>query len=118
MLNDEIEEETGMIAVIFEIEVDPGRGERYFDLAATLREELGQAEGFFAVERFKSLNTENKFVPLSFWRDREAVEAWYQRQNHRAAQEAGRRAIFRDYRIRVSEVFRDYDMKSGRRKAG
>lgn len=70
MLNDEIEEETGMIAVIFEIEVDPGRGERYFDLAATLREELGQAEGFIAVERFKSLNTENKFVSLSFWRDR------------------------------------------------
>ena len=58
MPNDEIEEETGMIAVIFKIEVDSGRGKRYFDLAATLREELEQAEGFISVERFKSLNTE------------------------------------------------------------
>ncbi len=103
-----------MIAVIFEVEVDPERGERYFELAGELRAELGEAEGFLSIERFQSLTTENKFVSLSFWRDRDAVEAWYRRPNHKGAQDEGRRGIFRDYRIRVAEVFRDYDLASGR----
>lgn len=103
-----------MIAVIFEVTVDPARGQRYFDLAAGLREELAEAEGFLSIERFQSLSTENKFVSLSFWRDRAAVEAWYRRPNHKAAQDEGRAGIFKDYRIRVAEVFRDYDLAAGR----
>jgi heme-degrading monooxygenase HmoA len=106
--------EAGMIAVIFEVTVDPDKGGRYFDLATALRDELAEADGFLSIERFESLTTENKFVSLSFWRDREAVEAWYRRPNHKAAQDEGRRGIFRDYRIRVAEVFRDYDMAAGR----
>lgn len=103
-----------MIAVIFEVIVEPGRGQDYLDLAAGLRDELEQTEGFVSIERFQSLTTETKFVSLSFWRDRAAVEAWYRRPNHKAAQGAGRAGIFEDYRIRVAEVFRDYDMAAGR----
>ncbi len=103
-----------MIAVIFEVTLDRARGQEYFDLAAGLRSELDQAEGFLSIERFQSLTTENKFVSLSFWRDRAAVEAWYRRPNHKAAQAAGRAGVFEDYRIRVAEVFRDYDMAQGR----
>ena len=68
-----------MIAVIFEVIVEPGRGQDYLDLAAGLRDELEQTDGFVSIERFQSLTTENKFVSLSFWRDRAAVEAWYRR---------------------------------------
>jgi len=103
-----------MIAVIFEVIVEPGRGQDYLDLAAGLRDELEQTDGFVSIERFQSLTTETKFVSLSFWRDRAAVEAWYRRPNHKAAQGAGRAGIFEDYRIRVAEVFRDYDMAAGR----
>jgi len=103
-----------MIAVIFEVDLDPESGQRYFDLAADLRNELQQIDGFLSVERFQSLTTENRYVSLSFWRDRAAVEAWYRRPRHRAAQEEGRAAIFRDYRIRVAEVFRDYDKAAAR----
>ncbi len=103
-----------MIAVIFEVTVDPEQGTRYLDLAAALRAELDEADGFLSIERFQSLTTENKYVSLSFWRDREAAEAWYRRPNHRRAQDEGRRGVFQDYRIRVAEVFRDYDMASGR----
>ena len=105
-----------MIAVIFEVTLDPARSERYFELAEGLREELAGIEGFLSIERFQSLTTENKFVSLSFWRDRAAVEAWYRRPNHKAAQGAGRAGIFADYRIRVADVFRDYDMPQGRPK--
>ncbi len=103
-----------MIAVIFEVVVESGRGQDYLDLAASLRDELEQTEGFVSIERFQSLTTENKFVSLSFWRDRAAVEDWYGRADHKAAQGAGRGGIFEDYRIRVAEVFRDYDLAAGR----
>ncbi len=103
-----------MIAVIFEVTLEPTEADRYFDLAASLRNELDGADGFISIERFKSLAEENKLVSLSFWRDRDAVEAWYRLPRHREAQEQGRQGIFSDYRIRVAEVFRDYDMTQGR----
>ncbi len=103
-----------MIAVIFEVTLDPARGPRYFELAAQLRDQLASVDGFLSIERFQSLSEETKFVSLSFWRDREAVEAWYRRPDHKAAQGAGRAGIFKDYRIRVAEVFRDYDLAQGR----
>ncbi len=103
-----------MIAVIFEVTVDHGQSQRYFDLAAGLREALAEADGFLSIERFQSLSEDNKFVSLSFWRDREAVEAWDRRPDHKAAQGEGRAGIFKDYRIRVAEVFRDYDLAAGR----
>ena len=103
-----------MIAVIFEVTLNPARSERYFELAAGLREELTEMDGFLSIERFQSLSEDNKFVSLSFWRDREAIEAWYRRPDHKAAQGEGRAGIFKDYRIRVAEVFRDYDLAAGR----
>ena len=103
-----------MIAVIFELHPDPEKTERYFKLAAELREKLEHADGFISIERFQSLIDENKFVSLSFWRDRDAVDAWYQLPDHKNAQAEGRDSVFRDYRIRVAEVFRDYDMAQGR----
>ena len=103
-----------MIVVIFEVVIPPERAPRYFDLAAALRPELEQVDGFISVERFESMTSENKYVSLSFWRDRAAVEAWFLHGGHRAAQDEGRGSIFEDYRIRVAEVFRDYDLAAAR----
>ena len=103
-----------MIAVIFYVTVDTAKGGRYFELAAALKEVLESVYVFISVERFESLTNNNKYLSISFWRDREAVEDWYGRANHREAQREGRVGIFKDYRIRVAEVFRDYDMAAGR----
>ncbi len=103
-----------MIAVIFEFTPDPKKSDRYFELATALREKVEKADGFISIERFQSLADENKFVSLSFWRDRDAVDAWYQLPEHGDAQNEGRQNIFKDYRIRVADVFRDYDMAAGR----
>ncbi len=103
-----------MIAVIFEVILESERGQRYFELGEELRDQLSDVDGFLSIERFQSLSEDDKFVSLSFWRDREAVEAWYRRPDHKAAQGAGRAGIFKDYRIRVAEVFRDYDLAQGR----
>ena len=99
-----------MIAVIFEVWPHPERREDYFDHAAALKGELERIEGFISVERFSSLAEEGKILSLSFWRDEAAVERWRTNLDHRAAQRAGRGGIFRDYRLRIASVLRDYGM--------
>jgi hypothetical protein len=49
-----------MIAVMFEVVLDREAGDRYFDLAAALKDELETVDGFLSVERFQSLTTEDK----------------------------------------------------------
>ena len=99
-----------MYAVIFEVEPEAGREQDYLDIAARLRPELEKIDGFISIERFRSLSQEGKILSLSFWRDEEAIARWRQQEQHQAAQRAGRDKIFRDYRIRVAAVMRDYDM--------
>jgi heme-degrading monooxygenase HmoA len=100
-----------MIAVIFEAEPRPGRRDAYLDAAARLRPLLAEIDGFISIERFESLTVPGKILSLSFWRDEEAVARWRQVEAHRQVQDAGRRSIFADYRLRVAQVLRDYGMK-------
>jgi len=97
-----------MIAVIFE--VWPARRDDYLDIAAELRPHLQQIDGFISVERFESITEKGKMLSLSFFRDEAAVQAWRNIAEHRAAQAKGRGGIFRDYRLRIASVIRDYGM--------
>jgi heme-degrading monooxygenase HmoA len=99
-----------MIAVLFEAWPDDGQGQRYLDVAATLRPELDTIEGFVSIERFRSLADPGKLLSLSFWRDEAAVAAWRNNPDHRAAQAEGRAIVFRDYRLRIAAVLRGYGM--------
>jgi heme-degrading monooxygenase HmoA len=99
-----------MIAVIFEVWPDPGRRQDYFDIAGSLKSDIEKIDGFISVERFTSLSDEGKILSLSFWRDEETVKRWRTHLEHRAAQRAGRAGIFRDYRLRIASVQRDYGM--------
>ena len=99
-----------MHAVIFEVEPDPERRQEYLDIAARLRPELEKIDGFISVERFESLTRPGKILSLSFWRDEAAVARWRRHAEHRQAQRAGRGGIFRNYRLRVAAVIRDYGM--------
>jgi heme-degrading monooxygenase HmoA len=99
-----------MYAVIFEVEPQPGRVDDYLDLAAQLRPELEKIDGFLSIERFRSLTRDGRILSLSFWRDEAAIARWRQLEQHREAQIAGRTGIFRDYRLRVAAVVRDYGL--------
>jgi heme-degrading monooxygenase HmoA len=99
-----------MIAVIFEVSPADGRKQAYLDIAAQLKPELEKIDGFLSIERYQSLAEEGKILSLSFWRDEAAVKAWRNLEHHRQAQHAGRAGIFRDYRLRVASVLRDYGM--------
>jgi heme-degrading monooxygenase HmoA len=99
-----------MIAVIFEVWPDSDRAHEYLDIAAALRPQLDGIDGFISIERFQSLTDPGKILSLSFWRDEAAIAAWRQLEAHRTAQQKGRGGIFRDYRLRVAGVIRDYGM--------
>jgi heme-degrading monooxygenase HmoA len=101
-----------MIAVIFEVWPHPDHRGDYFDLAAALKPQLDKIDGFISVERFESLTEKGKVLSLSFWRDEDAVKQWRNVEQHRAAQAKGRGGVFRDYRLRIASVVRDYGMES------
>lgn len=99
-----------MIAVIFEFTPAEGRFPDYMRLVDTLRADLEKAEGFISLERFESITSKGKFISLQFWRDEECVRKWRTLQKHREAQKQGRAGIFKDYRLRIAQVSRDYTM--------
>lgn len=99
-----------MIAVIFEVWPADGHKQTYLDIAASLRPELEKIDGFLSIERFQSLVDDSKLLSLSFWRDEAAVAAWRNVEHHREAQKRGREDVFRDYRLRIASVVRDYGM--------
>jgi heme-degrading monooxygenase HmoA len=99
-----------MIAVIFEVWPHPEARQAYLDIAAALRPLLEQVDGFISIERFQSLSQPGKLLSLSFFRDEEAIAQWRRLEAHRAAQAAGRAAVFQDYRLRIAGVVRDYGL--------
>lgn len=99
-----------MIAVIFEVSPDPEHKDEYLSIAASMRPMVDEVEGFISVERFQSLTDPDKLLSLSFFEDEQAVERWRTLTAHRTAQRKGRHGIFRDYRLRVTQVLRDYGL--------
>jgi heme-degrading monooxygenase HmoA len=99
-----------MIAVIFEVWPKPEERQTYLDIAAALRPQLEQIDGFISIERFESLTEPGKILSLSFFRDEVAVAAWRNVEEHRRAQSKGRGGVFADYRLRIAGVIRDYGM--------
>lgn len=99
-----------MIAVIFEVWPEAGRRQEYLDLAAELRPLLAEIDGFISIERFESLTEPGKILSLSCWRDEAAIAKWRELELHRSAQAKGRAGVFKDYRLRVAGVIRDYGM--------
>lgn len=100
-----------MIAVIFEVIPAEGKKDEYLSIALALKPELEKIDGFISIERFQSIHDSNKILSLSFWRDEESIHRWRSLEVHRDAQSKGRANIFKDYRLRVADVKRDYGMQ-------
>jgi heme-degrading monooxygenase HmoA len=99
-----------MIAVIFEVRPHPEHRAGYLDWAAELKSELVKMDGFISIERFQSLTDPDKILSLQFWRDDSCLTSWRNLEAHRAAQAAGRKTMFKEYRLRIAEVIRDYGL--------
>lgn len=51
-------------------------------------------------------------ITVSYWRDEESARAWKRQAAHLVAQKRGRESWYRDYRVRVATVTRDYDART------
>ncbi|MBL4783903.1 MAG: antibiotic biosynthesis monooxygenase [Cohaesibacteraceae bacterium] len=99
-----------MIAVIFELEPKEKCLDNYLDIAGSLLPHLESIDGFISVERFESLANPGKYLSLSFFENEEAVRSWRNLEIHRNAQSSGRNDLFKNYRLRVASVLRDYGL--------
>lgn len=101
-----------MFVIIFEVIPHASQKDRYFELAAQLRETLVKQPGFLQIERFQSLVDEGKILSLSSWESEEAIAAWRHQADHMLAQKEGKEKIFDSYRLRVVQVVREYSFSS------
>lgn len=99
-----------MMIVVFEFTLNDHVADRYFELAGMMREEIQNQEGFVSIERFRHLDDDQRVVSISTWESEEAISSWRNNLKHRMAQKEGIEAIFKDYRLRVASVIRDYGM--------
>jgi heme-degrading monooxygenase HmoA len=91
------------VAVIFTSLRTPG-DEGYAETAAAMDELAARQRGYLGVESAR----EGVGITVSYWRDEASARAWKQVAGHLAAQRRGREVWYRDYRVRVATVTRDY----------
>ena len=88
------------VAVIFTTEQSDDL-DGYEAMSARMLELARSQPGFLGVE---SVREGGHGITVSYWRDREAVRAWGEHPEHRAAQRLGRERWYRSWRLRVVEV--------------
>ena len=94
-----------MFAVIFGVKPAAGEYDAYLALAALLRPEVEQIDGFIDNRRYRSLSRPEWMVSVSFWRDEKSLVRWRTHAGHHLVQGKGRAGVFADYHLRVGEVF-------------
>lgn len=91
-------------AVIFtslKIEEDKG----YEKMATRMVELANQQEGFLGVESAR----EDIGITVSYWENEEAIKKWKENAEHMMAQKKGQEIWYKNYKIRISKVERDYE---------
>lgn len=91
------------VAVIFtslRTEGDNGYAAMSSAMDALAREQ----PGYLGIESAR----EQVGITVSYWRDEQAARDWKQVAQHLVAQRRGREVWYRDYRVRVASVVRDY----------
>ena len=98
-----------MVIVVFQFSTKPNMSNEYFKEVEILQEEIKYQKGFISSERYKSNIDKNSYVSISTWKDKESVEKWHTNKKHQDSQKKGKEKIFNSFRIRVAEVFKDYN---------
>ena len=90
-------------AVIFtSVRTDGDHG--YRAMSAAMDELAAAQPGYLGIESAR----EGVGITVSYWRDDVAARAWKHVAEHLVAQRRGREIWYRDYRVRVATVHRDY----------
>ncbi len=76
----------------------------YDRMAEKMMEKARLQPGFLGVEHAR----DGLGITVSYWKDLESIRAWKQDLEHQEAQQKGKEAWYRSYRIRIALVTREY----------
>lgn len=99
-------------AVIFTSRHTGSKADEYQATGQRMIELAGHVDGFLGLETTRGEN--GLGITVSYWRDEDSIQAWYANLEHKSAQHRGREQWYRDYRVRVARVERDYGYLSDR----
>ena len=93
-------------AVIFSSTLSDN-AEGYSSMADRMVALAREQEGFIDVES-ASRTSDGFGITVSYWRDLESIRKWKNVSEHAAAQRMGRDAFYKNYRLRVARIEREY----------
>lgn len=91
-------------AVIFtstRTEVEEG----YAEMAIRMVELAKQQPGFIGLESARS----EIGITVSYWESLDAIKAWKENTEHLLAQEKGKTTWYKNYKVRIAKVEREYE---------
>ena len=97
-----------MVIVVFQFSTNPKMSDEYFKEVELLKKEIKNEKGYISSERYVSKAIKDSYVSISTWKDKKSVESWHKNKRHQLSQNKGKEKIFKSFRIRVAEVFKDY----------
>lgn len=92
-------------AVIF-TSVKNENDEGYNEMAIKMEELAKQQSGFLGIESARN----EVGITVSYWSSLEAIQQWKVNLDHIEAQQKGKSTWYKDYKVRIAKVERDYEI--------
>ena len=104
-----------MVIVVFRLRVRDGveegellrLGQRMYELGSSM-------PGFLSYK--ESLAEDGEYIYIVEFESEEALAAWRDHPEHRAAQQRGREELFSEYRVQICQPIREYGFSGSKRE--
>ena len=83
--------------------------EGYEEINNLLFNEIKSVEGYIGNEAFR--DNDGFGVNVSYWKDLVSLKKWKKNQLHMKAQKLGKTKWYKEYKLRICKVEREYDFK-------
>ncbi len=80
----------------------------YSEMADKMVELAKQQPGFLGVESAR----QELGITVSYWQDLKAINHWKENSEHTIAREKGRKLWYKNFKVRIAKVERDYEWDS------
>ena len=77
----------------------------YGKMADKMVDLVSKQEGFLG---FESARDSSFGITVSYWRDLDSIKKWKNNLEHQEAQKMGKEVWYKNYKIRIAKVERDY----------
>ena len=94
-------------AVIFTSQRTEGEN-GYGKMAQAMEELASKQPGFLGIE---SARDNELGITVSYWKSLEDIKRWKENSSHQVAQEKGKSDWYKNYKVRICKVERDYSFK-------